>query len=173
MPDPTRNVLARAAAQDALIDPRAYGTALLSVLRMMSVEQLEQAALCASGLGARLANAAHTATDANELYALAAHKSLPTAYVRRAALFAALGVTEQDLRTTPAYFTVLAANATGRRILAQLRRDCPVPLVIKPADAPDGRQRTLTDRADTLYTLAMKTPQSGGFFKRCTPFMAL
>jgi hypothetical protein len=87
-------------------------------------------------------------------------------------LYAALGVTEQDLRRTPAYFTVLAANAKGRQMLSELRRTCPVPIVIKPADAPDCRQRALSDRADALYTLAMQKPQSSGFFKRFAPYMA-
>ena len=92
--------------------------------------------------------------------------------MRRAVLYAALGVTEQDLRTAPAYLTVLAANAKGRAILAELRRSSPVPMVIKPADAPDCRQRDLSDRADALYTLAMQTPRESGFFKRFSPFMA-
>jgi hypothetical protein len=47
-----------------------------------------------------------------------------------------------------------------------------VPIVIKPAAAPDCRQRALSDRADALYTLAMEKPQSSGFFKRFAPFMA-
>jgi hypothetical protein len=57
-------------------------------------------------------------------------------------------------------------------MLADLRRTCPVPVVIKPADAPDCRQRTLSDRADALYTLAMQKPQSSGFFKRFAPYMS-
>ena len=139
----------------------------------MPTEQIEIAALCASGLGARIASAAHHATTLDELYALTSHKSLPDAHVRRAVLYAALGVTEQDLRRTPAYFTVLAANENGRQMLADLRRSSPVPIVVKPADAPDCRQRALSDRADALYTLAMQKSQSSGFFKRFAPHMAL
>ena len=173
LPAPTFDVLSRAHAKGELLgDGQAFGTALLAILRTMPTEQIETAALCASGLGARIASAAQNATTLDELYALASHKSLPDAHVRRAVLYAALGVTEQDLRRTPAYFTVLAANAKGRRMLADLRHTCPVPMVIKPADAPDCRQRTLSDRADALYTLAMEKPQSSGFFKRFAPFMA-
>ena len=173
LPAPSFDALARANAKGELLgDGQAFGTALLAILRTMPTEQIESAALCASGLGARIASAAHHATTLDELYALTSHKSLPDAHVRRAVLYAALGVTEQDLRRTPAYFTVLAANAQGRRILADLRRTCPVPVVIKPADAPDCRQRTLSDRADALYTLAMQKPQSSGFFIRFAPYMA-
>ena len=173
LPAPSFDALARANAKGELLgDGQAWGTALLAILRTMPTEQIEKAALCASGLGARIASAAHHATTLDELYALTSHKSLPDAHVRRAVLYAALGVTENDLRRTPAYFTVLAANERGRRMLADLRRTCPVPIVIKPADAPDCRQRALSDRADTLYTLAMEKPQSSGFFKRFAPYMA-
>ena len=172
LPAPTFEVLQRARQKDELLgNGQAFGTALLAILRTMPTEQIESAALCASGLGARIASAAHHATTLDELYALTSHKSLPDAHVRRAVLYAALGVTEQDLRRTPAYFTVLAANESGRRMLANLRRSCPVPVVIKPADAPDCRQREIADRADALYTLAMEKPQSSGFFKRFAPFM--
>lgn len=173
LPTPVFEVLSRAHAKGELLgNGTAYGTALLAILRTMPTEQIEAAALCASGLGARIASAAQNATSLDQLYALVAHKSLPDAHVRRAVLYAALGVTEQDLRRTPTYLTVLAANAKGRAILAELRRNSPVPIVIKPADAPDCRQREIADRADALYTLAMEKPQSSGFFKRFSPFMA-
>ncbi len=172
LPAPSFDALARANAKGELLDNgQAYGTALLAILRTMPAEQIEAAALCASGLGARIASAAQNATSLDELYALASHKSLPDAHVRRAVLYAVLGVTDHDLRATPAYFTVLAANESGRRMLADLRRTCPVPIVVKPADAPDCRQRALSDRADALYTLAMQQPQSSGFFKRFAPYM--
>ena len=174
LPAPSFDALARANAKSELLgDGQAFGTALLAILRTMPAEQIEAAALCASGLGARIASAAQNATSLDELYALASHKSLPDAHVRRAVLYAALGVTEQDLRRTPAYFTVLAANESGRRMLANLRHSCPVPIVVKPADAPDCRQRNLCDRADALYTLTMQKKQSSGFFKRFAPHMAL
>ena len=173
LPATTFEVLQRARQKDELLgNGQAFGTALLAILRTMPAEQIEAAALCASGLGARIASAAQNATSLDQLYALTSHKSLPDAHVRRAVLYAALGVTEQDLRRTPAYFTVLAANEKGRRMLAELRHSCPVPIVVKPADAPDCRQRTLSDRADALYTLAMEKPQISGFFKRFSPFMA-
>ena len=172
LPATTYDLLCRADAKGELLDKNAYDAALLATLRMLPREQIESAALCTSGLGARIAAAAQAATTMGQLYALVAHKSLPDAHVRRAVLYAAIGVTEQDLRTAPAYLTVLAANAKGRAILAELRRSSPVPMVIKPADAPDCRQRDLSDRADALYTLAMQTPRESGFFKRFSPFMA-
>lgn len=149
----------------------AYSAALLSLLRATPTERITNAALCSGGLGERIASAAQQATNIALLYELVAHKSLPVSHVRRAVLYAALGITEQDLRRTPEYLGVLAANARGRAILSSLRHTCPVPLITKPADAPDCAQRALTDRADALYTLGMQMPQSAAFFKRQSPFM--
>ena len=174
LPNATYDALCLARVQGELLATNsAYDTALLSILRMQTPEQIQACALCGGGLGDRILHAAHQATDLNGLYALCAHKSLPDSHVRRAVLYAALGVTDRDLHRTPAYFSVLAANQAGRKMLAELRRTCPVPLITKPADAPDCRQRQLSNRADALYTLAMEKPQSSGFFKRKSPFMAL
>lgn len=167
-------VLARAHGKGELLgDGTAFDTAVLALLRLTPRTQLLKAALCDGGLGDRICSAAQDATNLAQLYARCAHKSLPDSHVRRAVLYASLGVTYDDLRATPAYLSVLAANKKGREMLSSLRRTCPVPLVTKPADAPDCRQRELSDRADALYTLAMQTPQSSGFFKRQSPFMAL
>ena len=159
--------------RELLGNPSAFDTALLAILRTAPSDRITSAALCGGGLGERIADAAQNATNLAQLYARCAHKSLPDAHVRRAVLYAALGVTEADLHRPPAYLCVLAANAKGRAILSELRRTCPIPLVTKPADAPDCRQRELTDRADALYTLAIQSPQSSSFFKRFSPYMAL
>lgn len=166
-----RALLAADAKKELLGNECAFDMALLAILRTMTPEQMQSFALCGGGLGARIADASQKATNLAQLYALCAHKSLPDAHVRRAVLYAALGIREQDLRQTPAYLNVLGANANGRRLLSELRRTCPVLLVTKPADAPDCRQRELSDRADALYTLAMQAPQNSGFFKRQSPIM--
>ncbi len=158
---------------EMLGDSTVFDAAVLAILRTMPTEQIESAALCGGGLGQRIAQAALDATSLTQLYALCAHKSVPDSHVRRAVLYAALGITEQDLRRPPAYLSVLAANSCGRSILSKLRHTCPIPLVTKPADAPACRQRELTDRADALYTLAMQKPQSSGFFKKSSPYMVL
>lgn len=170
IPAPAFEILADASARGEMLDAdKAYATALLSALRMQSREQIESAALCAGGLGARIWQAAQDATNIAELMQACAHKSLPDSHVRRALLYAALGVREDDLCTPPAYATVLAANGTGRAILASLRTKAAIPLITKPADAPDCRLRKLSERADALYTLAMQIPRSAGFFTRRSP----
>ena len=172
LPEACAHIFAKAYQNGEMLgDGTAFDAAVLGILRTMPSEQIEAAALCAGGLGQRIAQAALDATSLTQLYSLCAHKSLPDAHVRRAVLYATLGMTQQDLRRTPAYLSVLAANARGRAILSELRRTCPVPLVTKPADAPACRQRELSDRADALYTLAMQKVQNAGFFTRHAPIM--
>jgi len=173
LPDACAQVFTKAYQNSEMLgDGTAFDAALLGILRTLPAEQICQSALCGGGLGERIAQAARDAASLEQLYTLCAHKSLPDSHVRRAVLYAALGITEQDLRNTPAYLSVLAANARGRAILSELRRTCPVPLVTKPADAPVCRQRELAERADALYTLGMQNPQSAGFFTRHAPIMA-
>lgn len=172
LPSGSYQALADAHAKGELFkNACAFDAAVLGILRTMPTDRINAAALCGGGLGDRIAEAAHHATNLAELYAACAHKSLPDAHVRRAVLYAAIGVQEADLRRTPAYLCVLGADAKGRRLLSDLRHTCPLPLVTKPADAPDCAQRMLSDRADALYTLALGTPQGSGFFKRQSPIM--
>ena len=172
LPEACAHIFAKAYQNGEMLgDGTAFDAAVLGILRTMPSEQIESAALCGGGLGQRIAQAAFDATSLTQLYSLCAHKSLPDAHVRRAVLYATLGMTQQDLRRTPAYLSVLGANARGRAILSELRRTCPVPLVTKPADAPACRQRELSERADALYTLAMQKVQSAGFFTRHAPIM--
>lgn len=172
MPKQVFEIFADAFARGEMLDSgSAWDTALLTSLRMQSGQQIETCALCDGGLGARIRQAAREATDIAMLMRACSHKSLPDSHVRRAILYAAIGVTEHDLHTPPAYVTMLAANTRGRALLSELRRACPIPVVTKPADAPECRQHDLADRADALYTLAMHTPRSAGFFTRHSPIV--
>ena len=82
-------------------------------------------------------------------------------------LFALLGVTKADLDAEPQYTSLLAANSVGREILSSLRKGNASPvLVTKFADAPDCRQRELSERADALYTLAMPKPQGSAYLSK-------
>ena len=172
MPVTVFEVLADAFDRGEMLDlGHAYDIALLCALRMQSKEQIEAAALCGGGLGARIWQAAREATNIATLMQACAHKSLPDSHVRRALLYAAIGVRESDLHAPPAYLSVLAANNRGRALLSELRRTCPISIITKPADAPECRQRALTDRADALYTLAMSAPRSAGFFTKHSPIV--
>ena len=69
-----------------------------------------------------------------------------------------LGLTIADVPAEVPYLRVLAANETGCRLLAQMRRTAPVPVLTKPAQVrrlgPEARRLfELEVRATDLYTL--------------------
>ena len=85
-------------------------------------------------------------------------------------------MTEQDLKATPVYTTLLAANAKGCAFLKEWRKeskDDPDGLLIvtKPADAPEGRQKELSGQADALFTLCYPSPKTAGELMRKSPII--
>ena len=81
------------------------------------------------------------------------------ARLRRMVLWAYLGLTPADVPERVPYLRVLAANDTGCRLLAEMRKTSAVPVLTKPAQARRlGREARrlfeLEVRATDLYTLA-------------------
>ena len=59
-----------------------------------------------------------------------------------------------------------------RTILSSLRKDeADLKIITKSADAPECRQRELSDKADALYTLAMPKPQNSGYLTKKKIYM--
>jgi len=132
---------------------------ILGHLRLTPPEALERIAALGGGLGNRLTECAREAETLEELLALAATKKYPNARVRRGILFALTGIEEGDLRASPAYVRLLAANETGCRFLAESRKRSGIPVVTRHADLPDGaqaeRQAEWERRAFALYSLCL------------------
>ena len=107
----------------------------------------------------------------DELVNAVSGKTYTESRVRRVILASILGVSEDDIRRTPAYSTVLAFNGGGREILASLRKaETEIDFVTKPADAEDisedaKRQSILSEKADSIFTLAKPTPAASGEYK--------
>lgn len=154
-----------------LTDPERISSAVLSFFRLADGEELSRFAEAGGGLSHRLCAAAQKATSLEEFYAEAASKRYTDARVRRAALNCLLTVTPDDLRTPPAYLQLLAANSRGRKILAGLKKSSALPIVTKPADAPECRQTELSRRLDALFTLAFSPSKSAAEYIKTTPFI--
>ena len=74
-------------------------------------------------------------------------------------LWAYLGLVPADFPEQVPYLRVLAANGTGRALLARMRETASLPVLTKPADVrllPEPAQRlfALEAQATDLYTLA-------------------
>jgi len=141
-------------------------TAILTFFRLAETDAFDNIADASDGLGRRLISAARNATSLEEFYREAATKRYTDARIRRAVLYCMTGVTAEDLRRTPEYTLLLAANKRGRAFLSKIPDTAPK-IVTKPADAPAGRQSELSAKLDALYTLTLpKSLKSNEFLRR-------
>jgi len=93
-------------------------------------------------LSATLEKAAKQATSLEETVALATGKVYTTARIRRAILAAWLGITAAEVKATPAYTLLLAANEKGTAYLKSIRKSIGISLITKPSS-----YKALTDTA--------------------------
>ena len=148
-----------------------------ALYRIQSPAHAESCAEWGGGLGGHICRHARETAIPSEFFNALRTKQYTDARLRRALLFGALGVTEEDLRMPAAYTLLLAANRRGCRYLKARQKALrnvsspSVPVVTKPADAPAGRQQELCRLADALFTLCFPTPTAAGDMARRRPFV--
>ncbi|MBR3184839.1 MAG: nucleotidyltransferase family protein [Oscillospiraceae bacterium] len=144
-----RAVLERDTAQGRGIPSRAaIETAILSRLRMLRREDFLALPDASGGLGERLFRAAGEEPTLDAVFAAVKNKRLAMSRVRRACYCAALGITSNAADGIPPYARLLAANARGREMLAELKETSEIPIVTKPASV-----RELGERSETIFSL--------------------
>jgi predicted nucleotidyltransferase len=142
--------------------------------RLADPAAMEAPAECGGGIMGHICRVAReTPSSAGFMEALRT-KQYTDARLRRALLFGALEVTDEDVKAWPSYTTLLAANGRGRAYLKEWKRqnkdtDHGFRVVTKPADAPEGRQRDLSESADALFTLCLPRPADAGALLRRGP----
>ena len=134
--------------------------AVLARLRLCDVGALNEIAELEGGLGNRLIETSKTATSLEDLIFRSSTKKYPEARLHRGVLFAMTGVTRADLKATPAYVRVLAANPVGCSFLAQNRKNEAILTVTRQSDIPVNeaaeRQTVLHERAVSFYALCLE-----------------
>ena len=103
---------------------------------------------------------------------MAMGKNYTAGRVKRAILACMTGATEDDIRRAPSYSTVLAFNGKGREILAALRKkETEISFVSKPADVDKNgeRQKELSEKLDSIFTLAKPTTSPSGEYIAHSP----
>ena len=152
-----------------LADMQHIERAVLSRLRTMG--EGDWAALPdgggAEGLPSRLAKAAREAVSLEDFYTLAKTRRYPHARLRRLALAAFLGLRAAERPAAPPYVRVLGLGGRGRALLRRMKDTCPLPVIVKPAQARemDGPARTLFEseaRYTDLYGLCFPAPRPCG-----------
>ena len=152
-----------------LADMQHIERAVLSRLRTMG--EGDWAALPdgggAEGLPSRLAKAAREAVSLEDFYTRAKTRRYPHARLRRLALAAFLDLRAAERPAAPPYVRVLGLGGRGRVLLRRMKDTCPLPVIVKPAQARelDGPARTLFEseaRYTDLYGLCFPAPRPCG-----------
>ena len=145
--------------------------AILMYLRLFDSSNLD-IAVSDVGLINRITSCAARQTTFDGMLGEVQTKKYTRAAIRRAILYMLLGVKNTDLQNMPTYTGLLGANARGREYLSDIRKkEYPVRVITKPADAPDGRQKALSLRADALYTACFKEKRESGYYMKKTPII--
>lgn len=175
MPPAAADILRREQAAGRVADPSLCERAILSRLRTMTAGDWRQYDGGGEGLGNRLCQASRTGSTLEAVLAAAKTKRYPLARLRRMVLAAWLMLPEPPEEVP--YLRVLAANATGRRLLRQMR-DAGAPVLTKPADVSllGGEAEALLaaeSRCTDLYVLARPdaAQMAPGQELRMTPVM--
>ena len=110
------------------------------------------------------------------MLASAETKGYTRARLRRAILFSFIGVTSSDVKDFPMYTQILALDNVGRAILKSLQLPSDFSVLTKPSAVYSLgeialRQKTLSDKADSVFQLTKPIPQSGRYALRFTPYV--
>lgn len=142
---------------------------ILTRLRGMTVEELERLPDCGEGLAVRLYEAARQAATLTELYDSAKTKRYAHARIRRAVLWAALGLTAEERPETPPYLRILGANGRGRAVLKEM--DTSLPVITKPAHGKGIPLLETEARCTDFYALCREHIVPCGAEWRTSPIM--
>ncbi|MBQ8831549.1 MAG: nucleotidyltransferase [Oscillospiraceae bacterium] len=125
-------------------------TAMLYRLRTMTEDEYDTLPFASEGLGQRLKKSVISSATLDEILEKTKTKRYAMSRIRRMIMCAYLGVTAEDMNTSPAYIRVLAATEKGRELLKKMRKTAKLPVITKPAAAKDH----LNGKDSDLYTLA-------------------
>lgn len=122
--------------------------AVLARLRSMTEADFAALDQGREGLWNRLWDASRAAVSVAEVLETAKTKRYAYARLRRMVLWAYLGMTPAAFPAEIPYLRVLAANETGRALLARMRKTAAVPVLTKP-----NHVRRLDEAAQALFAL--------------------
>ena len=108
--------------------------AALARLRVMTEEEFLSLPDCGEGLHRRLMAAVGQGRSLREIASLAKTKRYALARIRRAILWAALGLRADRQPELPPYLKVLAFDERGRALLARMKETAALPVLSRPAD---------------------------------------
>lgn len=133
---------------------------LLAHFRVSNVSGMSYCAENELSLTSRIAKYAKKCKTFADTLEKSATKKYTHARIRRASLYSLVGVHQTRLAEEPLYTRLLGANSVGCGILKQIKKNCEIPVITKPADAPkdvrESDQYECAERADSIYALAVE-----------------
>ncbi len=144
---------------------------VLGRLRVLDEEDFAALPDCGEGLSHRLCRAARQGRTLEEVYDLAKTKRYAHARIRRAVLWAALGLRAEDRPDKPPYLRVLGATERGRALLREMKGKAALPVITKPTHGRGIPLLELEGRCTDLYQLCRKTPGPCGLEWTTNPVM--
>ena len=145
-----------------LSDIKRLETAILSVLRTITLEDLKKLPDLSEGVENKLFYAIKVATDLESLYNEIKVKRYPMARIRRLVLSAFLGFDNSYFLKPVPYVRVLGFSDAGCEILKKADKVSEIPIVTKVADIKDTAVFKAESRATDLFSLSLKNPQECG-----------
>ena len=131
---------------------------MLAALRAIGQDGFAALPDCGEGLSNRLYRAVRQGVTLEEVYSLAKTKRYAHARIRRALLWGALGLTEDDSPGFPPYLRVLGATERGRELLHIMKTAAKLPVITKPAHGKALPLLELEARCTDLYELCRERP---------------
>lgn len=169
------SLLQEAEREGRMTDGKRLESAALAYFRLQDANDFSEIAEAEGGIARRICRAAMQSADGAAWFDAVRTKRYTDARLRRAMLFCMTGVTVADIRALPSFTYLLAANAKGRQLLAQRRREGGLAVLAKSADIPENdaaqRQDLLARRLDALFTLATEKPQAASASLLRAPWM--
>ncbi len=148
--------------QNNLSDIARLETAILSVLRSKTIDELKALPDLSEGVENKLFSAIKTATTLNELYDKIKVKRYPLARIRRLVLSAFLGLDNSYFMKPLPYVRVLGFNKKGKDVIKQAKGNSNTPIVTKVSEIKDSPVFAVESKATDLYNLSLRTPKPCG-----------
>lgn len=109
-------------------------SAIISKLRLMSAEELQNISEVTEGIENRILSSANMSYSFETLVENVKNKRYTTSKIRRMIISALIGFTKDIYSPMPQYIRILGMNKVGMTILKQAKDICKVPIITKTAD---------------------------------------
>ena len=177
LPEETRDLISEKRAEgDLPTDISKISSAFISYLRLNPPSESEEIHDAGDGLYNRLYNESFKANDISTLLLRTETKNYTRARIRRALLNVFFGVTSSEFNTLPAYTQILAMDTIGMQILKKKRKAADFQILTKPSDFKSFNelqlhQKSLSDKADSIFELTKPVPKDGASSLTFTPYV--